>query len=361
MKTNFLDFLNEGINFNDIVKNNILNVDSITGIDLTEAFANTSTKYVKMINIRNCIDCNLENINFSKFKELTSIEINMCSMASVSDLSGCTQLKRLVLYKNNLIVPPDLSNNPNLDFLNISYNENLKELPDLSKCVKLRKLFCSDCSIEDISTISNCVNLIDISLYNNKISGVVDISNLNKLSNANLSDNPITEIKDIHINPKIESATLSFCNNKIEKMPNIIVGGLTTQLTIACFTNNLLRLYDIFKFLYDNKKISINVKFKNRKDKPTLEESFALQYINYDGEIIDKDILTVHFDYYLKLFYFAVYRKLSFEEFMEIEWPDDLYNIYNSKVTSNIQKKYIGYLEHKKDFGSSNDYLFNYD
>jgi len=73
---------------------------------------------------------------------------------------------------NNLSELPDLSKCTNLTHLNCSDN-NLSELPDLSKCTNLTYLYCYNNNLSKLPDLSKCTNLTYLYCYNNNLSEFV--------------------------------------------------------------------------------------------------------------------------------------------------------------------------------------------
>ena len=53
--------------------------------------------------------------------------------------------------------------------LNCSNNNQFTELPDLSKCVSLKQLYCSHNELTELPDLSKCISLKDLSCHHNQL------------------------------------------------------------------------------------------------------------------------------------------------------------------------------------------------
>lgn len=143
---------------------NLAKITSLSGIE-----------YFENLEILNCADCCLEDI----------------------DVSANANLKKLNLFNNNL-VNIDLSQNKALEDLTLGAN-SIEEL-DLSQNYQLKILYMLDSPIKNID-ISNNIYLEELYLRNMLLISI-DLSKNTELIYLDISTNPVTEL-DLTANTKL--------------------------------------------------------------------------------------------------------------------------------------------------------------
>ena len=114
-------------------------------------------------------------------------------VASVSPLSGLTQLEDLDLHWNDDI--DDLSPLSGLSHLRrlILRRCAVGDISILSKLTSLQEIDLTECRIRDVSPLSGLSGLRQVNLYENDISDISSLTGLTNLRSLSLGDNPLDE------------------------------------------------------------------------------------------------------------------------------------------------------------------------
>ena len=91
---------------------------------------------------------------------------------------------------------PDLSKCVNLKSLSCSNNQLIK-LPDLSNCVNFKELYCDDNQLTELPDLSKCINLKSLSCKNNQLTELPRDLPISVI-NHNLNNNPFIYYYDYY-------------------------------------------------------------------------------------------------------------------------------------------------------------------
>ena len=150
----------------------------------------------------------LTSIDVTNQPNLQYLDISMNSDIESLDVTGCPELKKLVAYTTE-IESIDLHNNTKLQYLDIK-NAWLDEL-NVENCTDLRTLIVSnnDLSQLDVTKLSE----LDILLVSGNKIGAIDLSANTKMRELNISGNALTKL-DLSNNTRLEKLDAS--NNEID-------------------------------------------------------------------------------------------------------------------------------------------------
>jgi len=78
--------------------------------------------------------------DFSKFRELETLEIGECNLINPPDCQQLKKLRVLKLKNNQIVKAPDLTKNPDVTFVDLSGNPDLSEVPKFNENLSCRYL-----------------------------------------------------------------------------------------------------------------------------------------------------------------------------------------------------------------------------
>ena len=164
----------------------------------------------------------------TQLKELVLARNNISNLTPLSQL---TQLKELVLARNNISNLTPLSQLTQLMELDLSDN-NISNLTPLSQLIKLRTLnlngYDGDRSISDITPLSQLIQLTTLDLAFNKIVDITPLAQLTQLTWLDLAQNNISNLTPLAQLTKLTWLKLSGKSNKIVDITPL---AQLTQLT----------------------------------------------------------------------------------------------------------------------------------
>jgi len=140
------------------------------------------------------------------FEGTTLIQLN-CSdnqLTELPDLSKCVSLNALNCYNNQLTELPDLSKCVSLKYLYCSHNQ-LTELPDLSKYVSFTYLYCDNNQLTELPDLSKCVSLKILICSGNQLTELPDLRPCVSLKDLYCSHNQLTEEPKVPFGTKVYS------------------------------------------------------------------------------------------------------------------------------------------------------------
>jgi hypothetical protein len=123
-------------------------------------------------------------------KDLVSIRFEYIYPDTLPDLSNCVNLTHLYMNNTRCIkISVPKSSSKSYSYGKSYQTEFIEELPDLSKCVKL-KVFecCSNYNLIKIPDLSNCVNLEVLNFNNSSIIKSIDLSNCINLTHLYINN-----------------------------------------------------------------------------------------------------------------------------------------------------------------------------
>jgi Leucine-rich repeat (LRR) protein len=127
------------------------------------------------------------------------LELYNNQIRDISQLSGLTNLESLQLYSNQISDISPLSRLTNLEFLKL-YENQISNISAISELTNLRVLDLHNNQISDISPISGLTNLDHLYLSENQINNIYDLFRLTNLISLSLHGNQITDISSLVTN-----------------------------------------------------------------------------------------------------------------------------------------------------------------
>ena len=190
----------------------------------------------------------------SYIKNIKVLHINNRGIKDLTGIEGFTSLEKLYITGNE-ISELDLSNNPNLIYLNVQ-NNNLSSL-NISENTLLTYLYCNGNQLTSLD-LSNNSELIDLYVDDNKIKNL-EVSNKHQLFWLGCYNNELTSLV-IENNPKLinivcygnkltdldvsSNASLEYLYTPDNELKNINVSGLNFLGSLDC-QRNLLTSLDV--------------------------------------------------------------------------------------------------------------------
>lgn len=150
----------------------------------------------------------LKDLNLNGCDKLESITASFCDIQAF-DITSLTSLKELVLAYNKNLSGLDVSNNTELEILNLN-GTSVKSV-DISNNSKLKELSVGTSVLESID-LSTCPELIKLNLSGASAISEVDLSNNKLLEDIDLSKTSISSLNN-SVCTKLARLTLEFCSN----------------------------------------------------------------------------------------------------------------------------------------------------
>ena len=194
----FSNFKGYGLNLSD---NPITDVSPLKDIQIESLdLSNTNISDVSSLNKVLWLDIS-DNDNITGLDQLssaTTLRLNNCNISNITELANLINLQNLYLENNNLTNVDSLTNLTNLEYLYLD-NNNITNVDSLVNLSKLRHLNVS----------------------NNDITRVPDFLNFENLMSINFSNNKITNIDNLANWPEDCGVYVDLCNNFIGDVPNV--------------------------------------------------------------------------------------------------------------------------------------------
>lgn len=138
--------------------------------------------------------------------QITSISLNACQISNleiiVQLLKKITQLKGLILSKNDIKNLASLSQLKHLTALDLSHNQ-ISDIAALTELTELQGLFLNNNNVSDIGSLRGLKNLTYLGLSYNQIKKISPLKELDKLNHLNLSSNKIDDIAILNQLPNL--------------------------------------------------------------------------------------------------------------------------------------------------------------
>lgn len=164
-------------------------------------------------------------------RTLTSLSLPGCSLSSVEELRGLTELRYLDLSGNTLRNLEPLSGMTNLQELYLANNA----VNTLDALKGLKALEVLDVSYNSLSTLDPIYGLKgtlrSLNAGNNQLGSIIGINDLQKLTVLDLSFNNLTEVKMLTALTNLEELNLS--NNAISSIEGLETMGHLRILNVA--------------------------------------------------------------------------------------------------------------------------------
>ncbi|GAB6977052.1 hypothetical protein JCM15124A_19590 [Prevotella falsenii] len=176
--------------------------NKISAIDLTK---NTKMKYIDLYFNR------LKSIDVTNQPDLLYLDVSMNEEIKSVDVTKCPLLLQLKAYGLGELKTIDVKNNPELQLINLK-NTALENI-DLANNGKLIQLNLTNCAVASID-VSHMAELRELYLSNNKIERI-DLKNNTKLLDLMLMKNKLTTL-DLSKNVLLEK--LDVAENKLESL-----------------------------------------------------------------------------------------------------------------------------------------------
>lgn len=143
-----------------------------------------------------------------------------------------------ITHFDDEILNLDLSIFINLEELYICNNRNLKQIPRLDKCIKLKKIDFYNNDLTQLPNIYSCINLKSLLCNNNKLTELPCLDSLNNLEYLSCSNNKLTHLPSLDSSYKLTH--LYCCENELITLPSF---KNTNKLKLlSCYNNKLHKL-----------------------------------------------------------------------------------------------------------------------
>jgi len=215
--------INFHISESEVIKNRILPIFTFTSLE--DAYKQC---YKKSFRIKKF---DIDETVLNKILSLDSISISKCEVHNFEPLTKF-KLKYLNLSETKISCLKDLKYFPDLiylcigkspihDFSQLSYLTNLEQLyiykmptffdlQPLSNLINLKYLWCSDCSLSEITPIKWLKKLEKLDLQDNKIKYIDALRNLKKLEHLNIHNNDIYNNAPLYKLINLKSIDISY-------------------------------------------------------------------------------------------------------------------------------------------------------
>ena len=258
-------------------------------------------KSIKKLNLRLNEISNIDLTNLSNLEELDLLG----NPISKIDLTNLKKLKNIKLDLSFFTKNINFSNNPNLEYIELSGNIPLvlkNRTIDFTNNIKLKTLIIKDNNLETLNLEKN-INLEKIDLTNNNLANLK--LNNEKLEYLNLSNNK--NFKNINV-------------TKLPKLKYIKLDNTKLKMDSIDFSNNPL-LEEVYINGGDDNSININsLDFSNNLNLKTLKVKAKLKKLN-----IEKNINLNELD-------------INYNNITELKAPNHLYHTTYQHLDINVQK-----------------------
>lgn len=182
------------------------------------------------------------------------IDLSQRGLKELPDLSRFKKLKKLHIPVNNLVSLPDLSECKELIDI-ICFNNNLENIDNITKLNKLEKFVCFRNNLTSIPDLNNLTNLTMLNLNENKLTNLPDMSGLVNLKNLSVSRNSISQLPDLTSLNNLQVLTCSYNQlNIFPELPN----NLKELVCISSQLTKIPKLPDnLEKLIINNNKLKI--------------------------------------------------------------------------------------------------------
>lgn len=235
---------------------------------------------------------NLTSLDISGYEQITDIDqlsslSNLTEAAFSSKLEGLdvvlalTKLKKLTLWNTGLTDFSALADLPDLQSLNLSYNEGI-DLSSLKGLTNVTELSVTDCDLTDISPLSTFTKLTHLDISWNDITNIDALAGLTDLKSLDLYFNypdslsaltGLTGLTKLNVsNCKAEDFSVVAGLNKLESL-GFISSGITSDDLKALAGLTALKELDL----------SAN----QIEDLTTLSSLTSLEKLDLSGNVID--------------------------------------------------------------------------
>ncbi len=130
--------------------------------------------------------------NMSKIKRLANLielEVDLCYIDKIEDLSSLTELKMLSLFGNQISKIEGVNNLKNLERLNLGDNK-IEKIENLENLRNLQYLNLSHNKIKRIENLDSLIYLKRLNLAENQIEGMSGLKRLINLEELEIRNNP---------------------------------------------------------------------------------------------------------------------------------------------------------------------------
>ena len=186
------------INLKYEIPSNLNKIKSLEGI-----------KYFTYLEKLYCEGNNISKLDLSFNDELKVVD---CSRNMIEELILNENLTNIKCYRNH-IKEIDLTNSPNLEYLNCSGNENIS-LKNLNKANNLQYLYCENVGMESIELPQNN-KLKELYLSDNKLNMIKNLEKNKELIVLELYNN---QLKEINLNENTDLKKLGLSNNQLKEI-----------------------------------------------------------------------------------------------------------------------------------------------
>ncbi|CAL6078619.1 leucine-rich_repeat domain-containing protein [Hexamita inflata] len=216
------------------------NISTVNLSNIQKLFLNCckNVKFHGVANVKvlHAKSCDIQSIDgIQNWNQLLELNLTGNKLKSVAQLENLTQLKVLELTSNQNIknVEP-LRGLVNLTTLSLQYNK-IENVEPLRGLVNLRDLYLSSNQIENVEPLRGLVNLTDLSLQYNKIENVEPLRGLVNLTTLSLHENKIQNVEPLR--GLVNLTDLSLYQNQIENVEPL--RGLVNLTTLSLQYNKI--------------------------------------------------------------------------------------------------------------------------
>lgn len=241
-------------------------------------YTSMSKKILKLVQnpeniiILKCNKMNGNDIDLTKFISVEKLECNGDFFGFNMSVEHLIKLLSFRCFNNRYIIVCNLMKSINITYiscsvdyllnttglygldklvkLELSYNQSLKSLKGLSKCISLQILKCDHCKIKNIKELSTLTNLKILNICNNKLKSLKYLSSLINLEKLDCFDNKLVSLHGIENMEKMNTLICGMNNigslDPIKKLVNISYFRCDM---IYGLTNDIIKLYNNEEFI----------------------------------------------------------------------------------------------------------------
>lgn len=291
----------------------------------------TGIKYFKNLQMLNCNDNKIKNINVSENKELKGLDCNNNRLKTL-DVSNNHNLIKLDC-SSNLIYDLKISTDSSITSLNCNRNElssidtsNLKNLKNLGcgennlknlnlkELTKLESLYCASNDLESLDLLS-LKNLKNLNCSSNKLS-LLDLSENINLVSLGCSFN--TKLNELDLSNNTKLTTLDCNNNNIE---DIDLKNNNDLVSLYLTSNKLKSVKNLHLEKKENLE-ELRLEYNNISEDINLENNLKLEYLSVEN---NKNLKNINLSKNENLKKFSIrgtkIGKLELNEFVELDYP----------------------------------------
>jgi Leucine-rich repeat (LRR) protein len=168
---------------------------------------------------------------------ITTLASNSDSVADLTGLEHCVNLRVLYLWQNRVTSVAPLAGLTKMTNLQLGEND-IADIGPLSGLVNLQQLILNDNDFTDISALANMTQLSDVSLAGNGISNISALAGKPAMTLLNLERNNIIDISPLTVMTNLTGLNLS--TNKIVTVTAL--SGMTRLTYLNLYYNQVINI-----------------------------------------------------------------------------------------------------------------------